>query len=223
MKWALSMGALAALACTPATPQKWAVPAKETVTCAPWAEVPHHGKVYFNNVWNAQAAGGRPWTQCIVRDPTDADRLGFYWKWPDSGREIYAQPQAKLGVSPWDPQPKLDDRFPMRIGDIESLTVITDVSVEGPSEYNVVTTLWLTDSGNIGPEPQPSSIVAEVMIWNYATANQLSPAGRKIGSIRQGTEDWDVWLEENWHDVSGANRNRWIYVALVAPRPFGKF
>lgn len=197
----------------------WIAPAVEHVTCEEWAEVSHQGVIYFNNVWNVQAAGEFDWKQCIVRDPNNAARLGFYWKWPDSGEDIFAQPQAKLGVSPWDPLPKLDQRFPLRIGDIEAMRVATDVTVDGPSEYNVVTTLWLTDTGEIGATPQPHSIVAEVMLWTYATDGHLSPAGTKVGLVVHDGVEWDVWLDENWRDVSGANDNRWAYIAFVARAP----
>ena len=215
------LGLLAALnsACTAQPPKEWIVPDIEELNCDAWAEVPHQGAVYFNNVWNVQAAGDFPWTQCIVRDPADSERLGFQWKWPGSGSDIYAQPQAKIGMSPWDPVPRLDDRFPVGIKTIEAMRVATEVEVVGPSQYNVVTTLWLTNSPAIISEPKPGSIVAEVMIWTYATAGHLSPAGTKIGSVVHNGAAWDIWLDESWHDVSGENDNRWIYVAFVSRDP----
>jgi hypothetical protein len=219
MKWPILSIALLTSACSPGEPEspvKWASPATEIVTCEAWAEVPHDGLIYFNNVWNLQAARDFDWSQCIVRDPAAPERYGFSWHWPASGRDIFSQPQAKIGVSPWDPLPKLDSRFPVRIGDLESMTIATEVTVEGPSQYTVVTTLWLTDTGDIGDTPQPQSIVAEVMIWTHATADHLNPAGAKIGTIHHGGAAWDVWLDENWHDVSGANDNRWMYIAMVA-------
>lgn len=212
----LGLVAVSNAACTAQTAGEWRAPAADKLACDAWAAVPHRTAVYFNNVWNVQAAGDYPWIQCVVRDPSDTERLGFYWKWPDSGGSIFAQPQAKIGMSPWAPVPRLDQRFPIGIRNIEKMRVATRVQVEGPSEYNIVTTLWLTNSPTVITEPRPDSIVAEVMIWTYATAGHLSPAGRKIGTVTQGGTDWDIWLEPNWHDVSGANDNRWVYVALVA-------
>ncbi len=206
-------------ACTAQKHEEWIVPDTEELNCDAWAEVPHQGAVYFNNVWNVQAVGDFPWTQCIVRDPADSERLGFQWKWPGSGTNIFAQPQAKIGMSPWDPVPRLDDRFPIGIRSIEAMRVTTEVEVDGPSQYNIVTTLWLTKSPAIISEPKPDSIVAEVMIWTYATADHLSPAGTKIGSVVHDGAAWDIWLDESWHDVSGKNDNRWIYVAFVAQDP----
>ena len=215
------LGLLAASisACAAETQEEWIVPDTEELDCTAWAEVQHRGAVYFNNVWNVQAAADFPWTQCIVRDPENSERLGFQWKWPESGSDIYAQPQVKIGMSPWDPVPRSDDRFPVGIQTIEAMKVTSKVEVNGPSEYNIVTTLWLTDSPAIITKPRPDSIVAEVMIWTYATVGHLSPAGTKIGSVVHDGVAWDVWLEENWHDVSGANDSRWIYVAFVSKNP----
>lgn len=203
-------------ACSPQTQEEWIVPATERLTCDAWAEVPHRGVIFFNNVWNVQAAGDFPWTQCIVRDPADSERLGFYWQWPTSSNEIFAQPQAKIGMSPWAPVPRSDNRFPVAIESIKGMKVATQVAVDGQSEFNIVTTLWLTDSPSILKEAEPNSIVAEVMIWTYATGGHLSPAGTNIGSVVHEGAEWDIWLDTNWHDVSGVNDNRWIYVAFVA-------
>ncbi len=203
-------------ACTPQTTQEWVAPLTEELECEAWAKVPQGEAIYFNNVWNVQAAGDFPWTQCIVRDPVDAERLGFYWKWPNSGREIYAQPQAKNGMSPWDPLPRLDTRFPIEIDGIGTMRVTTQVELDGPTEHNIVTTLWLTDNPDIVTKAEPESIVAEVMIWTYATADHLSPAGARIGTVMRDGTEWEIWLDETWHDVSGANANKWIYVAFVA-------
>ncbi len=194
----------------------WVKPPSETETCEAWAEIRHGSAVYFNNVWNVQAAGDFAWKQCIERDPADPERLGFSWHWPDYGSDIYSQPQVKIGVSPWLPLPKLDDRFPVAIADLDTMTVATGVAVEARGEYNIVTTLWLTDTGEIGDEPQPGSIVAEAMFWTDATDGLIDPAGSKVGTVRHGGRDWDIWLNRDWHDVSGENANRWIYLAFVA-------
>jgi len=203
-------------ACTPQTTHEWVAPLTEELECDGWAKVPHREAIYFNNVWNIQAADDFSWTQCIVRDPADGERLGFYWKWPNSGQDIYAQPQAKIGMSPWDPLPRLDTRFPVEIGSIGKMKVSTHVEMDGPTQHNIVTTLWLIDNPDVITEAKPESIVAEVMIWTYATADHLSPAGRKIGTVMQDGTEWEIWLDESWHDVSGANTNKWIYVAFVA-------
>ena len=204
--------------CAPSGPDhaEWAGAQADTITCEPWAKVTQGPVIHVNNVWNEQAAGDFDWSQCIVTDPAAPARHGFTWRWPPLGQDIYAQPQARIGVSPWDPLPKLDDRFPVRIGTLQAMTVAANVAYDGPSELNVVSTLWLTDTDDLGDEAQPESIVAEVMVWLDATDGHMSPAGRKVGTVEQGRMRWDIWLDEDWHDVSGVNDNRWIYIALVA-------
>jgi hypothetical protein len=211
--------ALSLAACATAGPSDWSPPRVATVSCEDWATVTENSRVYVNNVWNAHAAGDFGRTQCIVRDPADPDRLGFYWRWPISGSSIYAQPQVKIGLSPWSPHPRLDDSFPVAMERLTAMNVTADVSVDGPSEFNVVTTLWLTDTGKIGTDPQPESIRAEIMFWTYATAGHMSPAGRKVATVSSDGANWDVWVQENWHDASGLNDNRWLYVAFVAQQP----
>lgn len=194
----------------------WPKPATVTVTCEEWATVPHGNSVFFNNVWNRQAAGDFAWRQCIERDPLDGNRLGWSWHWPDRGDHIYAQPQVKRGASPWAPQPNLDERFPVKIGELAGMTISRSVEVLARGELNLVTTLWLTSTGEIGGEPRPESIVAEVMFWTYATKALVDPAGSRVGSVESSGQTWDIWLNEDWHDVSGINDNRWVYVAFVA-------
>ncbi|WP_432200495.1 GH12 family glycosyl hydrolase domain-containing protein [Erythrobacter sp. W53] len=212
----LALAFASTFACTAEPSPDWVAPQTEELACDAWAKVPQREAIYFNNVWNVQAADDFAWTQCVVRDPADGERLGFYWNWPNSGRDIYAQPQTKIGMSPWDPLPRLDTRFPIGIGSIETMRVATEVEIDGPTEHNIVTTLWLTDNSDVTTEAKPESIVAEVMIWTYATADHLSPAGRKVGTVIHSGAEWEIWLDESWHDVSGANPNKWIYVAFVA-------
>ena len=219
MRRALALAALLVGACdawvATDTPE-WVKPETVTVSCEAWAEVPDGNAVYFNNVWNEQAAGDFAWQQCIERDPANPSRLGFSWNWPDESDTIYSQPQVKIGSSPWKPAPHLDLRFPRRMSEVAAMDVATGVTVDAQADYNIVNTLWLTDTGEIGAEARPESIVAEVMIWTYRTEGLVDPAGSRVGTVEQGGQTWDIWLDEDWHDVSGVNDNRWIYVAFVA-------
>lgn len=64
--------------------------------------------------------------------------------------------------------------------------------------------------------PAPESIVAELMIWTYSTAKHFSPAGKKIEELHLDGRDWEVWLDRQWGDVSGANSNKWVYLTYRA-------
>jgi hypothetical protein len=52
------------------------------------------------------------------------------------------------------------------------------------------------------------------MFWTYKTAGQFNPAGQKFGEVNLDGETWEVWVEKNWIDTSGINRNRWVYIAF---------
>ncbi|MBB4660301.1 GH12 family glycosyl hydrolase domain-containing protein [Parvularcula dongshanensis] len=172
--------------------------------------------VYYNNVWNAQAAGG-DWQQCIVEKPGRYGPIyGWSWRWPERGTTIYAYPQVKTGSSPWDPLPRGGTDLPARVEALGSLVVSHALTVEGSAEHNVATTLWLTDTDDIGEVQNPATIVAEVMFWTYATPGHVQPAGRRVGMIEERGQRWSVWLREDWQDQSGQNENEWTYLAFVA-------
>ena len=44
----------------------------------------------------------------------------------------------------------------------------------------------------------------------------MTPAGTHRGDFNDGNQDWEVWFDKNWSDVSGANKNKWIYITFRA-------
>jgi len=96
------------------------------------------------------------------------------------------------------------------------LVVSHDLSIDADGQHNVATSMWLTNSSSIGDVQNKSIITAEVMVWTFATAKHMNPAGQKIGTIEQDGEKWSVWLDKSWGDASGQNENRWIYVTFKA-------
>ena len=62
-----------------------------------------------------------------------------------------------------------------------------------------------------------ATVSHEIMIWN-ARAGQ-NPAGSPRGSLDVNGTTYDVYVEENHGDASGANKNAWTYVAFVARKP----
>jgi hypothetical protein len=125
-------------------------------------------------------------------------------------------PQIKLGISPWAPQPKLNSKFPLESTSVRSLVVEHELEIQGNSEHNVATSLWLTNTKEIGESPNPSVIIAELMIWSYTTPTHMNPAGTHKDDFTAGDEIWEVWVERNWSDASGANSNKWVYITFRA-------
>lgn len=173
--------------------------------------------ILYNNVWNYKAAKDFPWEQCLVQKPNSSPPVyGWAWRWPENGRNIYGYPQIKRGVSPWDPLPKTTEKLPIQLKLLDSLIVSHELEINADAEFNVATSMWMTNTPDIGDKPNPLVITAEVMVWTYTTAKHLSPAGEEVGVITVDAKDWSVWVNKNWGDASKQNDNKWVYVTLKA-------
>jgi len=212
-------GAIAIAGCSPA-PAVFERPDFTEIDCTDYAAVERDDSIYYNNVWNSHAADDFDWQQCIIEDGDEANpTFGWYWRWPAYSRDIFAQPQVKLGSSPWDPLPKIDDRFPLALDDTEKLEIAHRLRISATGNFNVATTMWLVDNPDFGDKPNRGVIRAEVMFWTYSTKGQMDPAGENIGVIGDAGRSWSVWLDRNWGDASGVNDNRWIYLAIKSETP----
>jgi hypothetical protein len=195
----------------------WTKPSSIPVTCDDYGTIQTKQGILTNNVWNKKAAGHKKWSQCIVKKMEgDSIVYGWSWSWPKGKRVIYGYPQIKVGASPWAPEPKFDDRFPMDLSQLEQLDVSIDVETSSNGNYNLATSMWLIREPNPSSQPNQSIIAAEVMFWTYATEGQFNPAGRKYGEVTVAGESWEIWYEKNWSDASGVNKNRWVYISFKA-------
>lgn len=176
--------------------------------------------ILYNNVWNKHAAKEGEGTQCLHGKQVEGAMLyGWSWRWPTDKCVVYGYPQIKLGKSPWDPASSMDERFPIRISSVRRLEVSYDVETTGDGDYNLATSLWLTREPVLGNTPQPDAIVAEVMIWTYASPGFFQPGGSKHGELQAGNTTWEVWVDGNWGDTSGIHANKWIYLAYHSRQP----
>ena len=197
----------------------WTKPNSITVTCDEYATVKTELGIFANNVWNKKAAGNKKWSQCIVKKTVGNSTIyGWSWSWPYGKTVIFGYPQIKVGSSPWDPEPKFDERFPMVISQLERLNVSIDVETSSNGNYNLATSMWLISEPNQGSKPNKSIIAAEIMFWTYATVGQFNPAGQKYGEVIVAGESWEVWYEKNWSDASFVNKNRWVYISFKAKK-----
>ncbi len=193
----------------------WEKPDTKTINCGDFTSEEIPGGTLYNNVWNKQAVKGFQWRQCLEKSLT-ADLFGWSWEWPTDSNSIFAYPQIKVGISPWDPRPTANSGFPLENTSVRSLMVEHELEVQGNSEHNIAVSLWLTSTGDIGNKPNPSIIIAELMIWNFQTPNHMSPGGTHIGNVQEGDQNWEVWVDKHWGDVSGENSNKWVYITFRA-------
>ena len=193
----------------------WKKPETKTINCDDYFSESTPNGIFYNNVWNKNAAKSFSWNQCIEKN-LSTGLFGWSWAWPTKSDVIFSYPQIKLGISPWAPHPKLNPEFPLESTNVRSLVVEHELEIQGNSQHNVATSLWLTNTKEIGENPNPSIIIAELMIWSYATPAHMNPAGTYKGDFEAGNQIWEVWVEKNWSDASGANSNKWTYITFRA-------
>lgn len=210
--------AFLATACGNSESDTWSKPLTTTLGCIDYLALPTEKGVLYNNVWNKHAAGSGNWHQCLEKS-LDSKRVGWSWRWPTRSDVIFAYPQIKVGVSPWDPGSAKDARFPLKISTLRRLNIAHQLEISTTGQHNVATSMWLVREASIGDLPAPELIAAEVMIWTYATDNHMSPAGVMVGTLKSKGTVWEVWLDKEWEDTSGINENRWVYLSFRSRDP----
>lgn len=212
---------LALVACDNNAPQppSFVKSASSTLGCDDYQSIPIEAGILYNNVWNKHADSTGKGVQCLEsKEIDDSIHYGWSWSWPGNKQVIYGYPQIKIGASPWAPEPAFDERFPVKISSLQTLKLSFDVETIADGDHNLAASMWLVKEPVKGAEPDPSVIVAEVMIWTYSTDNHFNPAGKKTSEINVDDDTWEVWVDKNWKDVSGVNENRWIYITFRSTR-----
>ena len=175
--------------------------------------VPDSHCVLINNVWN-KAAAGAAFQQDVFAAEADGQRtVGWRWHAPwQMVPNVISQPQIVCGDKPWDEPLHLLSEFPFHAGS-KKLTADFDIKLQASGTYNMVFSLWAVRA----LPATRSGISHEIMIWN-ANSGQ-TPAGAHRGTLNVQGTTYDVYVEENHRDNSGANANVWTYVAIVAQKP----
>ncbi|WP_422398466.1 GH12 family glycosyl hydrolase domain-containing protein [Teredinibacter turnerae] len=199
-----------------------AIAANTVLSCDAFASHPTPIGRLVNNVWNQQAAGKARWEQCLLqRAGPNGPEYGWRWRWPATPSVVFAQPQITHGNTPWTSHPTPQSGFPIPLAGLDHLTISYAVTTTGDADFNLATTFWLTDLDQVPPQADINSIRAEFMVWSYASDNFFStPAGRKRATVEINGIEWEVWVERRWHDTSGTNDNRWIYIAFRSTKNY---
>lgn len=215
-------------ACSPTENAAISMPEHQVITCEDYATESMELGLLVNNVWNKHAASDAPegsTRQCILKQQRDTRLVyGWLWDWPSSPREVFAQPQIKLGASPWDPRMSFGNDFPVQVSQVESAELSHQLSVISNGNYNVATTMWLTSTpidsdSELTLDQRKDAIVAEFMVWTYYTPGQFKPGGKKLHTAIIGGLEWEVWYKEHWGDVSKRNDNSWRYITFRLSKP----
>ena len=110
--------------------------------------------------------------QCIlVRETETGLEFGWRWDWPFDRGQVKGFPEVHYGQKPWFSEPSSAPDVPIRITDIEEMTVRYDVDMNAEGFYNLAFDIFLhptglpampTWSGKIPDELLPSH---EIMMW----------------------------------------------------------
>lgn len=194
----------------------WIKPDSATLGCDDYLSLEVPNGVLNNNVWNKQAAKGQAYEQCLEsRAKNGKTEYGWSWRWPDTQRAVFGQPQIKIGQSPWQKQSSFGQDFPMPLNHLKSLNLKSELEVDTNSDHNVAISLWMVDRD----ENDPKYIQLELMIWTYYTENQFKPGGSKESQFEINGEVWEYWRAPKWDDVSGVNKNTWQHIAFRLKQP----
>lgn len=184
-------------------------------TKADWGVLLHQGKYrVINNVWNKGIASGAFQQKVFLETLDGKEAFGWQWSWPRA-RDVMAYPEIAYGDKPWDPPSGLPSEFPFQVSS-RKMAVRYDIRLTATGTYTMAFTLWAIANTN---NPK-GSITHEIMIW---TANRGgTPAGIRRGTLLVNGVNFDVYVNPNQSDNSGANNNQWTYVAFVAQTPLLK-
>ena len=97
---------------------------------------------------------------------------------------------------------------------LQSFRWAYNVDVTTTGKHNVASSMWITRSGATSSSPSAQDIATEFMIWSRG--QDFNPGGQMIATATIGTQSFEVWYAQDWGDVSGANPNKWSYVAYRA-------
>jgi hypothetical protein len=175
--------------------------------------VAESGCVLINNFWNARATRGRLQQRVFVAERGGKSVVGWAWRSPwQLVPAVVSYPEIACGDKPWDEPLGLSQAFPFAVGS-RRLSVDYDARIAATGTHNLTFTLWV-----VSALPAARGVVShEIMVW-IANEGQR-PAGTPRGKIALGSAEFDVFIEQRQRDNSGANANRWTYVAVVAQRP----
>ena len=195
-------------------------PAPANISCTDYSEYDTGNGRLANNVWNKQAAGTFPYTQCLTaKGPLSAKIFGWSWNWPANSGSVFAYPEIVYGWKPWNGGTSNVPTLPIKVSAITTLRFSYDVTVITNGKHNVATSMWLTSNGTTSNNVDASHVTTEFMIWS--DGYDFQPAGNMAGiyTTLTGTQ-YEVWFNTSQVDASGQNLNlKWKYVAYRAVVP----
>jgi hypothetical protein len=179
-----------------------------TSNCAAWATQVDGPYRYENNVWGHDKAKSG-YEQCLLQRTVNGRvERGWSWNWPGFDASVFAYPQIVFGWKPWSGGQPTDERFPLKVADIEHLALHYEVETQATGTYNLAPEIWLTRSGKWTPSATPGLITTEIMFWmDYSGGAE--PAGKLVDRPKVGGIGYEMWRADDF----GAG-GKWRYLAF---------
>jgi hypothetical protein len=174
----------------------------------------------LNNAWNVAAVGNFAWSQCLLEQRQgNSVNVGWTWRWPADGDQVYSYPSIVIGAKPWFGGPGNDARFPRRIADTPRLLLDYAVETSSTGNVNLATSMWFTRTTATPIPAADEEISTEIMVWSDYTPALVSSTGplTERGRIDNlAGRSWRVFAADDWGDASGGTDHRWRFVVYVA-------
>jgi len=166
--------------------------------------------VVMNNVWGKVHTENK-YVQTII---DEKGYFGWKWDWKGEGQWVLAYPEVMCGDSPWNEDKNLHPGFPFKAGS-KKMIVDFDIELETTGKCDMAFEFWALSA----LPSKKENISQEVMIWNYdKTGDSWSWAG-SLGTFKSEGVTYDVYYKATHGDDSGANDNKWSYIAFVSQTP----
>ena len=158
----------------------------DTVICEDWGIIETGDFIIENNVWNK--GNTTNYSQCIfLNDSNGTVQFGWEWTWPNQTETVVkSYPEVIFGSKPWNTSSTTAE-LPIKIADIQSLSISLDAEMEATGSYNLAFDIWITETD----EQSEEVITKEIMIW--LESKELSPAGEIIETVLIDSVSYDLY------------------------------
>ena len=113
---------------------------------------------FENNTWGR--LGLTDYDQCILAREGEAGiEFGWRWDWPPDRGQVRGYPEVHYGLKPFFDVPSSAPDMPIRISDIQEMTVRYDVDITAEGIYNLAFDMLLS------PDASFKVVSHEIMVW----------------------------------------------------------
>ncbi|MEO7036975.1 MAG: hypothetical protein ABI548_23700 [Polyangiaceae bacterium] len=170
-----------------------------SATCGNGAQFHNKPYTWENNQWGSGKEHSS-YQQCLLERDHDAEtQHGWSWIWPGTDTSVFAYPEIIFGWKPWTGGRSSDQRFPMKLSDMQRLKIHYDVETEANGSYNLAPEVWIISHRSSAGAPDPKLITAEIMFWQEA-AGEARPAGTVVDRPEVGGITYELWQKDNAGD-----------------------